>query len=187
MPSGSARIENKKGGDELEREKSCCFSGHRPNKLPWGWDEGDLRCVALKERIWDEVRRAYDDGCRHFICGMAQGSDFYFCEAVLMLRDERPGVTVEAAIPCEEQADRWPQEDRERYERLIGLCDFETMVQRHYDRSCMLRRNRYMVDHAARLIAVYDGSRGGTRYTIRYAQGKGTKVVVLELGTGVEL
>ena len=161
----------------MNREITCCFSGHRPNKLPWGDDEGDPRCLALKERIRREVEAAYDRGFRHFICGMAQGADFFFCEAVQQLRDERPGVTVEAAIPCEEQAAKWPERDRERYFRLVGLCDFETMVQRHYDRSCMLRRNRYMVDHAALLIAAFDGTLGGTMYTVTYAMGHGVEVV----------
>ena len=30
------------------------------------------------------------------MCGMARGADFYFCEAVLALRENRPGVTLEA-------------------------------------------------------------------------------------------
>ena len=94
---------------------------------------------------------------------MAQGCDLYFCEAALALRGERPGITVEAAIPCEEQTEKWPQRDRERHRRLVDSCDFETMVQRHYDRGCMLRRNRYMVDRSALLIAAFDGTAGGTR------------------------
>ena len=28
--------------------KVCAFTGHRPNKLPWRYDETDSRCVALK-------------------------------------------------------------------------------------------------------------------------------------------
>ena len=34
--------------------------------------------------------------------------------------------------------------------------------------SCMQRRDRYMVDHASLLIAAFDGSAGGTRYTVEY-------------------
>ena len=33
------------------REKTVCFSGHRPEKLPWGDNERDERCVALKAAI----------------------------------------------------------------------------------------------------------------------------------------
>lgn len=165
----------------MERATSCCFTGHRPNKLPWRDDEGDPRCLELKARLAREVARAYDEGYRHFICGMAQGADFYFCEAVLALRDERPGVTVEAAIPCEEQAARWPERDRERYFSLVGRCDYETVVQHHYDKGCMLRRNRYMVDRSSRLIAAFDGNLGGTMYTITYAMRNGVEVVTLDV------
>ena len=68
------------------RPISCCFSGHRPAKLPWGEDEDDPRCRALKARLRDALDAAYEAGYRHFICGMAQGCDLYFCELALALR-----------------------------------------------------------------------------------------------------
>ena len=164
----------------MRREVTCCFTGHRPEKLPWGSNESDPRCVQLKERLQAAVEQAYADGFRHFICGMARGADFYFAEAVLRLREERQDVTLEAAIPCEEQAQRWREEERERYFRLVELCDYETMIQRHYDRTCMQRRNRYMVDRSSRLIAVYDGMLGGTMYTVHYAMRAGVELVMLD-------
>ena len=30
-----------------ERENTCCFTGHREYKLPWGSDENDPRCRKL--------------------------------------------------------------------------------------------------------------------------------------------
>ena len=110
---------------------------------------------------------------------MALGADFYFCEAVLALRERHPGVTLEAAIPCEEQAARWREQDRNRYFDLVERSDQETMVSRRYDRDCMLRRNRYMVDHASKLIAVYDGTLGGTMYTVGYAMKRKLEVEIL--------
>lgn len=166
----------------MEQEKTCCFTGHRPNKLPWRDDETDSRCLALKAAIRREVEAAYDRGFRHFICGMAQGCDLYFCEAALSLRDERPGVTLEAAVPCEEQPEKWAAADQARYQRLLSLCDFETMVQRHYDRGCMFRRNRYMVDRSALLIAAFDGTAGGTMYTVAYAMKRGVETITLDTG-----
>ena len=110
------------------RQESCCFTGHRPAKLPWGYNESDPRGVKLKERIADAVLLAYQEGYRHFLCGMAQGCDLYFCEAVLALRERYPEVTVEAAIPCPTQADAWPEAERDRYRELVARCDMETMV-----------------------------------------------------------
>ena len=114
------------------RQESCCFTGHRPAKLPWGYNERDPRCVRLKERIADAVLLAYQEGYRHFLCGMAQGCDLYFCEAVLALRERYPEVTVEAAIPCPTQADAWPEAERDRYRELVARCDMETMVSDTY-------------------------------------------------------
>ena len=151
------------------RSNTCCFTGHRPEKLPWGADESDPRCRALKQKLTDAVEAAYEEGVRHFICGMARGCDLYFAEAVLALRARQGDVTLEAAIPCPTQADGWPEEDRLRRQRILAVCDMETLIQEHYSPGCMLRRNRYMVDHSALVIAVYDGAGGGTRRTLEYA------------------
>ena len=35
----------------MDRATTCCFTGHRPNKLPWGEDERAPRCLALKARL----------------------------------------------------------------------------------------------------------------------------------------
>jgi len=163
------------------RQESCCFTGHRPAKLPWRYDESDPRCLRLKRRLRDAVELAYEQGYRHFLCGMAQGCDLYFCECVLALRERHPDVTLEAAIPCPTQADSWPAAQRDRYRRLVEACDYETMVSAQYSSACMLRRDRYMVDHASLLIAAFDGSAGGTRYTVEYALKRGLAIVDLPI------
>lgn len=163
------------------RQISCCFTGHRPAKLPWGYAEADPRCASLKGRIVDAVEAAYQEGYRHFLCGMAQGCDLYFCEAVLRLRAAHPEVTLEAAIPCPSQAASWPRNQRERYARLVAACDYETVVSAQYTPGCMHRRDRYMVDHAALLIAAFDGSPGGTLYTVAYAMRRGIPVADLPI------
>ena len=174
--------EKEKGSDSVRaRQESCCFTGHRPTKLPWRYNEEDPRCLALKRRIADAVELAYEHGYRHFICGMAMGCDLYFCECVLALRKQHPDVTVEAAIPCPTQADAWPAVQQERYRALVEACDFETMVSSQYNASCMQRRDRYMVDHASLLIAAFDGSVGGTRYTVEYALRRGISIVDLPI------
>ena len=68
------------------RPCSCAFTGHRPGKLPWGEDESDLRCIALKAKLRAAVESAIHEGMEHFICGMAEGCDLYFAETVLALK-----------------------------------------------------------------------------------------------------
>lgn len=166
------------------RQSACSFTGHRPAKLPWRYRESDERCVALKRRIRDAVEAAYAEGYRHFLCGMAQGCDLYFCECVLALRGRCPDVTVEAVIPCPEQAEEWPATEQTRYRMLKAACDYETVVSERYVPGCMQRRNRYLVDHASLLIAAYDGSSGGTRNTIQYAISRGLDIVDLPILEG---
>ena len=159
------------------RQQSCCFTGHRPEKLPWKTDEENPRAIAVKEKLFDVVEALYQSGITHYIAGMARGCDFYFAEAVLRLKEERPEVTLEAAVPFEGQANRWPERDRNRYFHLVSRCDYESLLQTEYTDDCMKRRNYYMVDHSAVLVAVYDGLFGGTLQTINYAKKSGLEVV----------
>lgn len=163
------------------RQMSCCFTGHRPSKLPWGFDERDERCVALKKCIRDAVETACEEGYTHFLCGMAMGCDLYFAEEVLRVKARFPAVTLEAVIPCLTQSDGWSAQLRARYDRIRAASDFETVVQEQYSRGCMQRRNRYMVDHAALLIAAHDGLPGGTYGTVLYAMQRGLMVVNLPI------
>jgi len=166
----------------MTKEQVCCFTGHRPDKLPWGEDERDPRCIRIKEEMTRALERAYGLGYRHFISGMARGADLYFAEAVLELREQYPDVLLECARPCETQSHRWPREEQRRYEDILDRCNYETMVQHVYDRGCMMRRNRYMVDHSSRIIALYDGvPKGGTAQTLAYALRKGLETDIIPL------
>lgn len=163
------------------REATCCFTGHRAAKLPWGSCESDARCLALKRCIYDAAEAIYHSGVRHYICGMANGCDLYFGEAVVKLRAEHPEVTLEAAIPCPEQSARWPEAERRRYQKLLDECDAYTLISQRYVRDCMMRRNRYMVDASGWLIAAYNGSPGGTRATLRYAMRRKLRILQLPM------
>ena len=160
---------------------TCCFTGHREAKLPWGENEQDVRCLELKANIAKAVCSAYNEGIRHFIVGMASGCDLYFAEAVLHLRTIHPDITLEAAIPCPTQADNWRKPLRERYQALLLQCDTRILVSDAYDRGCFMKRNRYMVDASRMLIAVSNGQKGGAENTIRYAKRKGLEIIRIPL------
>ncbi len=164
----------------IDAGRTCCFSGHRPDKLPWGFDEQDPRCTAIKRSLSRELERLYHRGFRHFISGMAMGCDLYFAEAALKLRETYPELTVEGAVPCPTQAERWPEPQRRRWRAVLERCDLETVVQQYYNRFCMFRRDRYMVDRSAAILAVYDGMSGGTQYTLNYAMDKKLEILLLD-------
>ena len=45
----------------------------------------------------------------------------------------------------------------------------------------MDKRNRYMVDHADYILAVWNGCPSGTGNTVRYAHKKGKTIIVINL------
>ena len=161
--------------------KTCAFTGHRPQNLPFGFNEEDECCINLKKTLREQIINLIEnEGVTHFISGMAIGVDMYAAEIVLDLKARYPNITLESAIPCETQAVKWSMAQRERYYDIAARCDKETMLQSRYSPDCMDKRNRYMVDHADVLIAVWDGRPSGTGKTVRYAHQQGKSVTVID-------
>lgn len=163
------------------RENTCCFTGHRPDKLPWGLVENSAECRKLRIEIAIQLEALHSAGIAHFISGMALGCDLLFAEAVLAMREEYDDVTLEAAVPCDSQANSWPEEQKERYNAILSSCDTVTFVQHQYTPGCMLRRNRYMVDSSSVLLACFNGSSGGTMNTLLYARRQGVKTIIIDI------
>jgi len=162
------------------KNKICAFTGHRPQSLPFGFNEADERCFALKGMLREEIIKLIEkEGVSHFITGMALGVDMYAAEIVLDLKAAYPGITLESAIPCETQAVNWTVQQRERYFDIASKCDKETLIQNHYTADCMQKRNRYMVDQADYIIAVWDGRPSGTGNTVKYAKKQGKPIIAI--------
>ena len=107
--------------------KTCAFTGHRPQHLPFGMNENDDRCVKLKEALKEQIINLIEaEDATHFITGMALGVDLYAAEIVLDLKARYPNITLESAIPCETQAVKWSMAQRERYYDIAAQCDKET-------------------------------------------------------------
>lgn len=162
-------------------EKTCAFTGHRPQNLPFGFDEADRRCRKLKKVLKKQILGLIkNENVTHFISGMALGVDMYAAEIVLELKARYSGITLESAIPCGSQSAKWPKAMRERYSDIVSRCDIQTLLQTDYTPDCMDRRNRYMADKSDLLIAVWDGGAGGTGNTVRYALSLGKPVIVID-------
>ena len=158
----------------------CAFTGHRPERLPWGGNEDDARCRALKTLLRRAVQTAYDRGFRTFLCGMARGCDQYFAEAVLAAKaDGAPQARLCALVPCPSQPDGWDAASLARYWALLAACDQVEVLEASYSPGCMLRRNRAMVQRASLLISIFDGTPGGTASTLRFAAKQGIEILPL--------
>ena len=163
---------------------ACAFTGHRPARFSFGFDESDERCVKVKAAIKEQITALMDGGVTGFYTGMALGVDQWAASIVLEIKKEHPGIRLYAALPCETQANDWSVAQRERYFGTLEQCDEVVTLHTRYTRSCMFERNRYLVDHAGHLLAVYDGGKnGGTAYTVRYGEQQGRRIVIIHPDT----
>ena len=149
--------------------KVCAFTGHRPNKLPWRYDEKDARCLALKEVLAEQI------------AALAEATDTWSALAVLSLREKNPAIKLHCILPCTAQAEKWSASSRELYRSILERADSVVYVSRDYHKNCMLDRNRFLVEHASTLLAVYNGvRRSGTGATVNYARKMGREIIVID-------
>jgi len=149
-------------------------TGHRPNKL-WGYEYSHPKYVALGWALRNTLISLQAD---HIISGMALGVDTIFALVGLKLKSNAmPNLTIECAIPCTNHSSKWLKTSVDLYDSIIKRSDLITYVtQEPYTMSCMQRRNEYMVDNCDVLIAVWDGTPGGTANCVKYAIEKGIQI-----------
>lgn len=155
---------------------ACCFTGHRPHKAGLTQKEEGL----LSLRLTEEIALLYRQGVHTFYTGMARGADMFCAERVLELRRERPDMRLTAVIPYRGQQSAWPDEDKRRYEALLAYADRRVFLKEAYAMGCFQERNRYMVEHAAHVLAVFNGAPGGTADTLRYAKKLGREIIRID-------
>jgi len=159
--------------------KACAFTGYRPSKMPWGFDERDARCMEFKFRLREALEYLVGKGYVDFLSGGALGFDQMAAEMVLSLREKYPWVRLIMVLPFDGQADRWSEEQRRRWLDIIEASDRVVHVSHEYDQGVFFRRNHYLVENAHLLLAAFDGQPGGTAGTVAYARRHGVKVLRL--------
>lgn len=160
---------------------ACAFTGHRPKSFPWDYDESAPSCILLKEVLATQISALAEQGVTDFLSGMAQGTDLWCAQIVLDLRKTDPALRLHAILPCEGQESKWTTTTQERYHTILAQANEVVCLGREYNRDCMLKRNRYMVDRAPILLAIYNGTyRSGTGMTVRYAQKLGREVIIID-------
>ena len=67
---------------------TCAFTGHRPHRFPWKYNEADPRCAALKAVMTNQIAALADPGVTSFFSGGAAGTDCWAALIVLALREK---------------------------------------------------------------------------------------------------
>lgn len=168
----SQKYQKATGADLDAQKHRCCFTGHRPEKLT----RSEKEITALLEA---EIRAAISDGFVTFISGMARGVDIWAAEIVLRIKTEGYPIRLICASPFEGFERAWSIGWQRRYHRILEAADYQKIICPEYSRDCFQQRNEWMVNHSARVIAVFNGERGGTKNTIDYAARHSVPVVML--------
>ena len=152
--------------------KKCCFTGHRPKSLPWGYDETKEICITFKNKLYNILEGVINDGYTYFINGLAEGFDTIALETLFELKNNGYNIIIEGAIPCKDQEIKWTEKSQNRYRENIKKLDKITYISDNYTDYCMQQRNDYMIDNSQLIVACYKGTFGGTKSTIKKAQNK---------------
>lgn len=148
--------------------RSLCFTGHRPERLPRG-DQYQLMLDTMHRCIDDAVRKGYTT----FYTGLADGIDYLAAEYLFRLRMSHPQLRIIGVQPCEDYYDFYCRRgyDTGHLDLMTAIADRIIILPgRSYDSQCFLRRNCYMVDHSAAIIAVCaENGRSGSMQAFRYA------------------
>ncbi|WP_302401475.1 SLOG family protein [Neglectibacter timonensis] len=152
-------------------KESCCFTGHRI--LPAG------ELPALRAALRREISNLAEAGVGRFLAGGARGFDMLAAQEVLWLREERYALELVLVLPCPEQADRWNAREKQAYREMVQEADEVIYVSEVYTPDCMFRRNRKLVEESGSCICYLNRERGGTAYTVKYAEKLGLSIVNL--------
>lgn len=177
---------------------NICVTGHRPSNpnlggYNWNSDKNQRIMLKLYQTV-EDILKENPDEIVNCIEGGALGIDQMFFRSCELLRERYPGrITLEIAIPFKDQPNKWfDGMDIYRYCNQIEAADFITYVDglKDYQRTKtpvgsynpykLQIRNEYMVDKANIVIAVWDGSKGGTGNCYNYAKKKNKNIIRID-------
>lgn len=111
-------------------EKIVCFTGHRPNKFSFRYNDIELYCI----------------------------------------------------IPFENQAEKWKNEHKLRYNNILKNCNQKILLQKYFTLDCYIKRNKFLVEKSNVIIGVYDEkyALSGTKNTLDYALNMNKKIIIID-------
>ena len=152
------------------------ITGHRPPKLNLTWDGRGPMDVGLVDLLCHEFDRL---GTELVITGMALGVDLLAARAAWKM-----GLPFDAYVPFPEQPSRWPEASQARWRTALSLANDVRFIRESYQPGAFYQRNEAMVDAADHVVAVWDGSTGGTAHCVNYARRVGrplTNLIALDV------
>lgn len=144
-------------------------TGHRPDKLGGYTQSSQRRLVSIAKTALAQLKPA------KVVSGMALGWDQALALAALELN-----IPFVAAVPFDGFDAKWPTLSREQYRTLLFCaCEVVYVSEPPYAAHKLQIRNQYLVDNCTLLLAMWNGSRGGTFNCLQYASKQQRRTVNL--------
>ncbi len=136
--------------------KTCAIIGCSPMCFPWGFDEEDEGCAALKLILMNWISKIKGEGYTRFSVSMDCGVGLYAAEILHGLKESAGALETICYIPYEEQATKWTPELRERYFNALAACTEVVTVACEKTVGCEFKAHLEAMKEADTLIAVFD-------------------------------
>ena len=136
--------------------KTCAIIGCSPLCFPWGFDEEDEGCAALKLILINQITKLRGEGCTRFTVSMDCGVGLYAAEILQGLKGSEEELETICYVPYEEQATKWTPELRDRYFNALAACTEVVNVAYEKTVGCKFKAYLEAINEADTVIAVYD-------------------------------
>lgn len=181
------------------------ITGHRPNKLGNDYALTSPLIQAIKKDIinildcylWREGKVLQNNIPLpvELITGMALGIDTLFAQIAI-----ENNIPFFAVVPFRGQHSKWSKSSQNTYFDILSKASVIQIVDRNiqlilrdrkqleelfntgndYALAKMQKRNEWMIDNCDLLIAVWDGTNGGTDNCVKYAQSINKKIIIID-------
>ena len=136
--------------------KTCAIIGCSPMCFPWGFDEEDEGCAALKLLLLNQITRLRSEGCTRFHISMNCGVGLYAAEILHELKESDDALETMCFVPFEEQATKWTPELRDRYFNSLAVCTEVVNVAFEKTIGCEFKAHLEAIKEADTVIVIYD-------------------------------
>ena len=145
----------------LHRPRIVCLTGHR-HITP-------AHARVLPALLETKMGELIAKGTEEFRAGGAMGFDMLAALKVLEIRESIPALRLRLCLPCRDQTRAWDEYSHRAYQYILDRADAVSYVADNYTSTCMLERDRRLVEGSDLCLAYCTQNRGGTFYTCTYA------------------
>ena len=159
---------------DIARHLIVAFTGHRTYNH------------SADEQLQLVIEQLYTEGARVFRVGMAEGFDLAAGGELLKTKQHHPDIEIEAIIPYPDFERRHNLCNLLLYRDIVSAA-YITFADESYHQGVYYKRNDMLIEGADVVVAWWNGSRSGTKYTLQRARKRGARIINLYNNRQLEL